>query len=144
MLCLDADSAMSARAVLRLVACMEADPRLGIVQHLIVGRPARAAFPRLFQFGMRAGMRLWATGQAWWQGDEGPYWGHNAIIRIAPFRRHARLGPLPDGSGPSSLEAGAYGAAVSVGSGDAVAGEVGSADSVVTGSASGATGPSVS
>jgi membrane glycosyltransferase len=98
MLCLDADSAMTPRAVRRLVACMEADPRLAIVQQLIVGRPAAAAFPRLFQFGMRAGMRAWATGQAWWQADEGPYWGHNAIIRIAPFRAHCRLGPLPDGS----------------------------------------------
>ncbi len=95
---LDADSVMTARAVLRLVAVMEADPRLAIVQQLIVGRPATAAFPRLFQFGMRAGMRAWATGQAWWQLDAGPYWGHNAILRIEPFRRHARLGPLPDGS----------------------------------------------
>ena len=98
MLCLDADSEMSAEAVLRLVACMEADGRLAIVQQLIVGRPATAAFPRLFQFGMRAGMRSWATGQAWWQGPEGPYWGHNAIVRIAPFREHCRLPPLPDGS----------------------------------------------
>ncbi|MFT8244257.1 glucans biosynthesis glucosyltransferase MdoH [Roseomonas sp. BN140053] len=97
-LCLDADSEMSAVAVLRLVGCMEADPRLAILQPLIVGRPARAAFPRLFQFGMRAGMRAWATGQAWWQGDAGPYWGHNAVARIAPFRDHARLAPLPDGS----------------------------------------------
>ncbi|TCZ66078.1 glucans biosynthesis glucosyltransferase MdoH [Roseicella aquatilis] len=97
MLCLDADSEMTAPAVLRLVACMEADPKLGILQQLIVGRPAGAAFPRLFQFGMRAGMRAWATGQAWWQGPEGPYWGHNAILRIAPFRAHARLEPLPGG-----------------------------------------------
>lgn len=98
LLCLDADSEMTAAAVLRLVACMEADDRLGIVQQLIAGRPARAAFPRLFQFGMRQGMRSWATGQAWWQGDEGPYWGHNALIRIAPFRQHARLETLEDGS----------------------------------------------
>ncbi|MBX9698152.1 MAG: glucans biosynthesis glucosyltransferase MdoH, partial [Acetobacteraceae bacterium] len=97
MLCLDADSAMTPAAVRRLVACMEADPRLAIVQQLIVGRPATAGFPRLFQFGMRAGMRAWATGQAWWQAHEGPYWGHNAIIRIAPFRTHGRLDPLPDG-----------------------------------------------
>ncbi|MGG5811026.1 glucans biosynthesis glucosyltransferase MdoH [Falsiroseomonas sp. CW058] len=97
-LTLDADSAMTAEAVLRLVAVMEADPRLAIVQQLIVGRPATAAFPRLFQFGMRAGMRAWATGQAWWQLDAGPYWGHNAILRCEPFRRHARLEPLPDGS----------------------------------------------
>ncbi len=95
---LDADSEMSAAAVLRLVTCMEADPALAVVQPLIAGRPARAAFPRLFQFNMRQGMRSWATGQAWWQGDEGPYWGHNAILRIEPFRRHCRLETLPDGS----------------------------------------------
>jgi membrane glycosyltransferase len=98
MLCLDADSEMTAPAVLRLVACMAADPQLAILQQLIVGRPATAAFPRLFQFGMRAGMRSWATGQAWWQGPEGPYWGHNAVIRVEPFRRHCRLEALPDGS----------------------------------------------
>jgi len=95
---LDADSVMTPRAVLRLVAIMEAEPDLAIVQQLIVGRPATAAFPRLFQFGMRAGMRSWATGQAWWQLDAGPYWGHNAILRCEPFRRHARLEPLADGS----------------------------------------------
>jgi membrane glycosyltransferase len=95
---LDADSEMSADAVLRLVRIMQADPRMGIVQHLIVGRPAAAAFPRLFQFGMRAGMRVWATGQGWWQGPDGPYWGHNAIIRVALFRAHCRLDPLPNGS----------------------------------------------
>jgi membrane glycosyltransferase len=97
MLTLDADSEMSAAAVLRLVRAMQGDPTLAIAQHLTVGSPASAAFPRLFQFGMRAGMRVWATGQAWWQGDEGPYWGHNAVVRIAPFRMHCRLPTLPDG-----------------------------------------------
>jgi membrane glycosyltransferase len=97
MLTLDADSAMSATAVLRLVRALLADPTLAIAQHLTVGLPASSAFPRLFQFGMRAGMRTWAIGQAWWQGDEGPYWGHNAVVRIAPFRAHCRLPLLPDG-----------------------------------------------
>ena len=97
-LMLDADSEMSAAAVLRMVRGMRADPRLALIQQLIVGRPAPRAFPRLFQFGMRAGMRAWATGQGWWQLDDGPYWGHNAILRIAAFREHARLPSLPDGS----------------------------------------------
>ncbi len=96
-LTLDADSEMSANAVLRLVRAMQADPRLAIAQHLTVGLPAQSAFPRLFQFGMRAGMRTWAIGQAWWQGDEGPYWGHNAVVRIEPFRKHCRLPLLPGG-----------------------------------------------
>jgi membrane glycosyltransferase len=98
LLCLDADSEMTPAAVLALVATMEASPRIAILQQLIVGRPIAAAFPRLFQFGMRAGMRAWATGQGWWQADKGPYWGHNALIRIAPFREHGRLAPLADGS----------------------------------------------
>ncbi len=97
-LTLDADSQMSAEAVLRLVRILQTDPTMGLVQHLTVGAPAEAAFPRLFQFGMRAGMRVWATGQAWWQGSEGPYWGHNAIFRIAAFRACGRLEALPDGS----------------------------------------------
>jgi membrane glycosyltransferase len=98
MLALDADSEISAEAVLRLLTTIQADATLAIVQHLTVGLPALPAFPRLFQFGMRAGMRVWATGQAWWQGDEGPYWGHNAIVRIAPFRACCRLPTLPDGA----------------------------------------------
>ncbi len=97
MLTLDADSEMSAAAVLRLVRLMRAEPTLAVAQHLTVGLPASSAFPRLFQFGMRAGMRIWATGTAWWQGDEGPYWGHNAVVRIAPFRLHCRLPTLPSG-----------------------------------------------
>jgi membrane glycosyltransferase len=97
MLVLDADSDMSAHAALRLAHEMEANPHLAIVQHLTVGLPAASAFPRLFQFGMRAGMRTWAAALAWWQGDEACYWGHNAMIRIAPFRVHARLPLLPDG-----------------------------------------------
>ena len=97
-LMLDADSVMTAEAVVRLVRIMQADPSMGIVQHLTVGKPAAAAFPRLFQFGMRAGMRVWATGQALWQGADGPYWGHNAMLRSAAFRDHCKLAPLPDGS----------------------------------------------
>ena len=98
MLILDADSEMTPTAVLRLVTAMRDEPSLGIIQHLTVGLPASSAFPRLFQFGMRAGMRTWATALSWWQGNECVYWGHNAVARIAPFRAHCRLPLLPDGS----------------------------------------------
>ena len=94
---LDADSVMTPPAVRRLVRIMQADPRMGIVQHLTVGLPAATGFTRLFQFGMRAGMRVWAHGQALWQGADGPYWGHNAILRSAAFRDHCKLPALPDG-----------------------------------------------
>lgn len=98
---LDADSVMSPSAILRLIRVMQADPRLGIVQTLVTGLPSTSPFARVFQFGMRLGMRSYTLGSAWWQGDCGPYWGHNAIIRLAPFIAHCELPTLP-GSGPLS------------------------------------------
>ena len=95
---LDTDSFMSARAMMRLVRIMQVNPKLGILQSLVVGLPSTSAFARIFQFGMRLGMRSYTTGSAWWQGDCGPYWGHNAAIRIAPFMAHCELPRLPDGS----------------------------------------------
>jgi membrane glycosyltransferase len=88
---LDADSFMTADAVLRLVRIMQADPKLGILQGLIVGLPSTSAFARVFQFGMRLGMRSYTIGSAWWQGDCGPYWGHNAVLRLKPFIAYCAL-----------------------------------------------------
>jgi membrane glycosyltransferase len=88
---LDADSFMTADAVLRLVRLMQANPRLGILQGLVVGLPSTSAFARIFQFGMRLGMRSYTIGSAWWQGDCGPYWGHNAALRLKPFIEHCVL-----------------------------------------------------
>jgi membrane glycosyltransferase len=88
---LDADSFMTADAILRLVRIMQTDPRLGILQGLIVGLPSTSAFARVFQFGMRLGMRSYTIGSAWWQGDCGPYWGHNAVLRLKPFIAHCAL-----------------------------------------------------
>jgi membrane glycosyltransferase len=97
-LVLDADSLMTADGVLRLVRIMQADARLGILQSFVIGLPSTSAFARIFQFGMRLGMRSYTIGSAWWQGDCGPYWGHNALIRIAPFAAHCDLPVLPDGA----------------------------------------------
>jgi len=88
---LDADSFMTAEAVLRLVRLMEANPKIGILQGLVVGLPSTSAFARIFQFGMRLGMRSYTIGSAWWQGDCGPYWGHNAALRLEPFIAHCAL-----------------------------------------------------
>jgi membrane glycosyltransferase len=92
---LDADSLMPAETVLRLVRIMQANPMLGILQTLVVGLPSMSAFARLFQFGMRLGMRSYTLGAAWWQGDCGPYWGHNAILRLKPFIACCDLPILP-------------------------------------------------
>ncbi len=96
---LDADSFMTGRAILRLVRIMQANPTLGILQGLVVGLPSTSGFTRLFQFGMRLGMRPYTMGSAWWQADCGPYWGHNAAIRIKPFIEHCELPQLPDHKG---------------------------------------------
>ena len=85
-------------SILRMVRIMQIEPKLGILQSLVVGMPSTSAFARVFQFGMRLGMRSYTLGSAWWQGECGPYWGHNAIIRIAPFMAHCHLPPRPDGS----------------------------------------------
>lgn len=95
MLPLDADSLMTGGAIVRLVRIMQANPRLGILQSLVVGMPSPSFFARVFQFGMRHGMRSFTSGSAWWHADCGPFWGHNAAVRIAPFTEHCALPDLP-------------------------------------------------
>ncbi|MDX2202138.1 MAG: glucans biosynthesis glucosyltransferase MdoH [Hyphomicrobiaceae bacterium] len=99
MLPLDADSLMQGPQIVRLVRMMQAHPKIGILQSLVVGMPSQSAFARIFQFGMRHGMRSYTMGQAWWVGDCGPFWGHNALVRIKPFVEGCELPMLP-GSPP--------------------------------------------
>ncbi len=95
MLPLDADSLMDGATILRMVRIGQAFPKLGILQSLVVGAPSTSAFARIFQFGMRHGMRPYTMGSAWWAGDCGPFWGHNALVRIAPFAGECHLPMLP-------------------------------------------------
>jgi membrane glycosyltransferase len=95
MLPLDADSLMSGDQIVRLMRMMQAHPKIGILQSLVVGMPSQSAFARIFQFGMRHGMRSYTMGQAWWVGDCGPFWGHNALVRIKPFHEQCDLPMLP-------------------------------------------------
>jgi membrane glycosyltransferase len=96
---LDADSFIPAAAILRMVRIMQASPEIGILQGLVVGMPSTSAFARIFQFGMRLGMWSYTIGSAWWQGDCGPHWGHNSVLRLNAFTAHCHIPPLP-GSGP--------------------------------------------
>jgi len=98
MIPLDADSLMDGATIVNLVRIGEAWPQLGLIQTLVVGAPSRSAFARIFQFGMRAGMRAYTVGATWWAGDCGPFWGHNALVRVAPFARHCQLPPLKGGA----------------------------------------------
>lgn len=96
---LDSDSLMGGGAILRLVRTMQKHPRVGILQSLTVGAPTDSLFARLFQFGMRHGMRSYTAGAVWWHGDACGYWGHNALVRVAPFKARCRL-PVIAGTPP--------------------------------------------
>ena len=94
---LDTDSYIPASAVMRMVRVMQVSPEIGILQGMVVGMPSTSAFARIFQFGMRLGMRSYTIGSAWWQGDCGPHWGHNSVLRLKPFTAHCHIPPLPHG-----------------------------------------------
>src|SRR5690606_1308627 len=95
MVVLDADSLLSADTLVTLVRAMSADPQLGLLQTvpLLVGR--RSLLARLQQFAGRMYGPVIARGVAAWSGDDGNYWGHNAIIRIAAFAESCGLPELP-------------------------------------------------
>lgn len=94
-LILDADSVMQAGTLLRLVVAMETHPGIGLIQTLPIITGGSTLFARLQQFASRVYGPLIAHGLAWWQGAEGNYWGHNAVIRTCAFAAHAGLPELP-------------------------------------------------
>jgi membrane glycosyltransferase len=90
---------MSGDALLDLVRLMEQHPHAGIIQTLPqVARPA-TLHARAQQFASRVSGRLFALGMSWWQLGDAHYWGHNAIIRVAPFMKHCGLAKLPGRGG---------------------------------------------
>ena len=95
MLILDADSIMTGDALVRLLDTMERHPRLGLLQTLPIIVNAGTLFARLQQFAGRVYGPLIAHGIALWHGDEGNYWGHNAMIRTQAFAEQAGLPELP-------------------------------------------------
>ena len=98
-LILDADSVMTAEALLRLVVAMERHPDVGLIQTLPIITAATTLLARLQQFAGRVYGPLIAHGLAWWHGAEGNYWGHNALIRTRAFAEQAGL-PVLQGPGP--------------------------------------------
>ena len=99
MMVLDADSLMAGRTLVNMVALMEANPRVGIIQSAPVLYGATTPFARLMQFASAAYGPIFSAGQHYWQLDEGNYWGHNAIIRLKPFIEHCGLPDIPGASG---------------------------------------------
>ena len=94
MVVLDADSLLSANCITRLIQLMEARPEAGIIQTTPRLARAETRFARLQQFANRCYGRLYGAGLAAIQLGEATYWGHNAIIRVAPFMAHCGLRKL--------------------------------------------------
>jgi membrane glycosyltransferase len=95
MLELDADSFVSPEAMLELVRRMDARPRTALIQSLPIIVGARTYSARCQQLALRVHGGLFGAGLTWWSGGAGNFWGHNAIIRLAPFAAHASLPDLP-------------------------------------------------
>jgi membrane glycosyltransferase len=85
MLVLDADSLMSAQTIVEMVRRMEAVPDLGLLQTVprIIGR--KTLFGRMIQFSANFYSPVFSRGVAALQGRQGPFWGHNALIRTRAF-----------------------------------------------------------
>jgi len=99
MVVLDADSIMSGEAIAKLVRLMERNRRVGLIQGVPLLINGETILARLQQFATRLYGPVFSTGLNFWQLSEANYWGHNAIIRLAPFMRHCSLPELP-GDGP--------------------------------------------
>lgn len=101
MVILDADSVMSGDCLATLVRRMEANPDAGIIQTAPCAAGRETLHARIQQFASRVYGPLFTAGLHFWQLGEAHYWGHNAIIRVAPFIRHCALGRLPRRGGGS-------------------------------------------
>jgi|HigsolmetaAR201D_1030396.scaffolds.fasta_scaffold01450_5 membrane glycosyltransferase len=95
MIVLDADSLMTAETLVTMVKRIQADPELGLLQTVPALIGQQSLFARLQQFASRVYGNVIARGVAAWSGDDGNYWGHNAIIRVSAFARACGLPQLP-------------------------------------------------
>jgi membrane glycosyltransferase len=92
---LDADSLMEGATILEMIRRIEADPKLGLLQTLPQVIRARSRFGRAMQFAAGFHSHVFAHGLAALQGQAGPFWGHNAIMRIRAWSESCGLPELP-------------------------------------------------
>lgn len=94
MLVLDADSLMAPETIVQMVRRMQADASLGLLQSNPTAIGAETTFARLQQFAAAVHGPVVARGVASWQGLDGNFWGHNALIRVRAFAASAGLPEL--------------------------------------------------
>lgn len=93
-LILDADSIMEGETVVEMIRRMEADPGLGLLQTLPQIVRSRTLFGRAMQFAASLHSPIFSRGIATIQGPAGPFWGHNALVRVRAFAASCHLPPL--------------------------------------------------
>ncbi len=95
MIIMDADSYMSVSTIKKIIYEMECNTNIGLIQTY-----PQVIFPRsLYQIfsyiNSIFSAELYVKGSEFWNGGQGPYWGHNSILRINAFMNHCLLPKLP-------------------------------------------------
>ena len=91
MIVMDADSLMKGESVVQIVRLMECAPQVGIIQTNPTIVNARSAYARIQQYANNLYGPLFSEGLAAVQLGDAVFWGHNGIVRVAPFMRHCGL-----------------------------------------------------
>jgi membrane glycosyltransferase len=95
MIVLDADSIMAGDTLVKMVRLMEANADTALIQAPPLPVNKETLFARILQFASNAYGPLFTAGASFWQLGDANFWGHNAIIRVAPFAAHCGLPDLP-------------------------------------------------
>lgn len=93
-LILDADSLMEGATIVEMARRMESEQDIGLLQTLPVVTRASTRFGRAMQFSAAFHSPAFARGLAMMQGRSGPFWGHNAMVRVRAFAESCGLPEL--------------------------------------------------
>lgn len=95
MVVLDADSVVTGSCLLRMVTAMERNPKIGILQTAPQAVNRESLLARAQQFATHVYGPIFTAGLHFLQLGDSHFWGHNAILRVAPFMKHCALPALP-------------------------------------------------
>jgi membrane glycosyltransferase len=95
MVVMDADSVMAGSTLVRMVQMMERHPKVGILQTSPAAINRETPIGRIQQFANHLYGPMFAAGLHFMQLGDSHFWGHNAILRVAPFMKHCGLPSLP-------------------------------------------------
>lgn len=95
MVVLDADSIMTGDTLCLMTRVMEKHPALGILQTAPRVFGAETMFGRVMQFAHAVYGEPFMAGFNYLSMGDATFWGHNAIIRLAPFIESCALPELP-------------------------------------------------